>query len=503
MKNKRGLFIMTGAVLLCLLLGVYFCLKKQNEVETATTETQEEEAETIVSVPEEDIKNITFQMDGQSVTWTKEETGWTMSQDENFPVDSDAMTQLVSELASISVNRTLEDVNNRDDYGLEDPINVIKIEKTDDSTEVITVGTKNPSTGDTYICVGDDKNTVYTVSNDLGDTFSCSIYDLAVSEAYPTITGTTIKKIQVDKKDNSYTVESDEDSSTGWYVEDNSGDKKKADATNTGTLQSTIAGLTYKGYYNYDCKDWSEYGLDKPKMTIRVDYTEQVTTDVTDDEADNADSQDENSTDADSVTENVTDMESETEAVEKTLTLYVGSLGEDGNYYVRLGNSQEVHGMAQSAIDSLLNGKDFDYWKLSVESIAIDELKQLDVTYENKIYSLKRDVKEEESEDDSEETKTVTTYYVNDEEADSDAFMKFYRNAQNMVCQRRLEDYSTNNEPEIQLEYYGNDGSVVTVSYISRDSNFYTMVDSEGNYGLVNKMNVKDLIDSLIKLVNK
>ena len=159
--------------------------------------------------------------------------------------------------------------------------------------------------------------------------------------------------------------------------------------------------------------------------------------------------------------------------------------------------------MAQSAIDSLLNGKDFDYWKLSVESIAIDELKQLDVTYENKIYSLKRDVKEEESEDDSEETKTVTTYYVNDEEADSDAFMKFYRNAQNMVCQRRLEDYSTNNEPEIQLEYYGNDGSVVTVSYISRDSNFYTMVDSEGNYGLVNKMNVKDLIDSLIKLVNK
>ena len=72
-----------------------------------------------------------------------------------------------------------------------------------------------------------------------------------------------------------------------------------------------------------------------------------------------------------------------------------------------------------------------------------------------------------------------------------------------MVCQRRLEDYSTNNEPEIQLEYYGNDGSVVTVSYISRDSNFYTMVDSEGNYGLVNKMNVKDLIDSLIKLVNK
>lgn len=501
MKNKRGLFIVTGAVVLCLLLGVYFWLKKQNEAEATTAETEEKEEETIVSVPEEDIKNITFQMDGQSVTWTKGETSWTMSQDENFPVDSDAMTQLVSELSSISVNRTLEDVNNLDDYGLEDPMNVIKIEKTDDSTEVITVGTKNPSTGDTYICVGDDKNTVYTVSNDLGDTFSCNIYDLAVSEDYPTITGTTIKKIQVDKIDNSYTVESDEDSSTGWYVEDNSGDKKEADATNAGTLQSTIAGLTYKGYYDYDCKDWSEYGLDKPKMTVRVDYTEQVTveTDESENEAESTDSDDENGAE----TANDTDTESKTDTVDKSMILYVGSLSEDGNYYVRLGDSQEVHGMSQSSIDSLLNGKNFDYWKLSVESIAIDDLKELDVTYGNQTYRLKRDVKEEESEEESEETKTVTTYFVNDEEADSDAFMKFYRNALNMVCQSRLEDYSTNNEPEIQLEYYGNDGSVVTVSYISRDSNFYTMVDSDGNYGLVNKMNVKDLIDSLIKLVNK
>ena len=502
MKNKRGLFIATGAVLLCLLMGVYFWLKKQNETEDASAEPEKEETETIVSVPEDEIKNITFQMKGQDVTWTKGEDGWTMSEDENFPVDSDAMTQLTAELASVSVNRTLEDVNNLDDYGLDDPVNVIQIEKIDESTEVITVGTKNPSTGDTYICVGEDKNTVYTVSSDLGYTFSCDLYDLAVSEEYPTITGTTIQKIQVDKKSNSYTVESDEDSSTGWYVEDKSGNKKEADATNAGTLQSTVAGFTYRGYYDYDCKNWSEYGLDKPKMTIQVDYTEQVTTEADEDEAESADSEDENSTDTDSVTENVTDMESETETVEKTLTLYVGSLGDDGNYYVRLGDSQEVHGMAQSAIDSLLNGKDFDYWKLSVESLPIDELKQLDVTYEDKTYSLKRDVKEEESEDDSEETKTVTTYYVNDEEADSDAFMKFYRNAQNMVCQSRLEEYSSNQEPEIQLEYYGNDGSVVTVAYISRDSNFYTMIDSDGNYGLVNKMNVKDLVDSLIKLVN-
>ena len=114
------------------------------------------------------------------------------------------------------------------------------------------------------------------MSNDLGQVFSCDLYDLASSENYPTITGTTIQKIEVNKKENSYAVESNEESSTGWFVTDEAGDKKEADATNAGTLQSTIAGLSYSGYYNYNCVDWSEYGLDDPKMTIYVDYTEQV-----------------------------------------------------------------------------------------------------------------------------------------------------------------------------------------------------------------------------------
>ena len=150
--KKRGLFLVTGAVLLCLLLGVYFWMKKQNETEDATTET-DEETEVLISVSEDEIKNLTFRIENNNVTWTKEEDGWSMSEDENFPVDNNSMTQLTSELSSISVNRTLEDVNNLDDYGLDDPVNVITIEKTDDSTEIITVGTKNPSTGDTYLCV--------------------------------------------------------------------------------------------------------------------------------------------------------------------------------------------------------------------------------------------------------------------------------------------------------------------------------------------------------------
>lgn len=480
--KKRGLFIAGGAVLLCLLLGVYVLLKKNGTEEAAAVE-EEDENEEIVSISGDEIANLTFELDGSEVTWVKEEDGWYLSGDKEFPVDESKMTTLISSISSISAERTLEDVSNLKDYGLESPVNVIKVEKTDESTETIYVGSKNPSTGDTYICLNDKQDTVYTVGSDLGGTFSGGIYDFAVSEEYPSITGATITRIKADKKDNSYTLESNEDSSTGWYITDGKKNTKEADSTNAGTLQSTVAGLSYSGYYEYDCQDWAAYGLDQPKMELTVDYTEQVEV-----------------------------QEDESEDVEKSMVLYVGSLSEDGNYYVRLGDSSEVHGMSQSSIDTLMNGKAFDYWRLSIESIAISDLDHLDVTYDGETHTLKRVVTEEsdeteddkeETSDESENTETVTTYYVDDKEADSQTFMNFYRGALSMVCQSRLEEYKDQNEPEIMLEYYGTDGSKVTIEYISRDSNFYTVTDQDGNYGLVNKMNVKDLISQWIELMNE
>ncbi|MBP8900421.1 MAG: hypothetical protein KBG57_08055, partial [Blautia sp.] len=191
-------------------------------------------------------------------------------------------------------------------------------------------------------------------------------------------------------------------------------------------------------------------------------------------------------------------------------------------YYVRLGDSSELHGISQASLETLLNGKAFDYWKTSIDSMTISDLDHLDVTYQGTTYTLKRVVTEEKVEkdksedtdndadddtdadsedaDDEEETKTVTTYYVNDQEADSDNFTAFYRAAAAMVCQSRLEENTTKDDAELTLSYHGTDGSKITISYTPRDSSFYVMEDQDGNCGLVNKMNVKDLIDTFLTL---
>lgn len=509
MKKKRGLFvILAGIILLCVLIACYIALVKVNSSEEEATE-EETVQEEVAAIASDDISTLTFEAGDQTLTFQKGEDSWTLEGQEDFPVDASKVDNVASSLVSIKVDRTLTDVEDPGEYGLEDPVNVIEVVKTDGTTEKITVGDKNSSTGNTYICLNDDTSTVYTTGSDLGNTFSGGLYNYAESESYPTITSSTISKIAVKKDSNSYTLINNGKSSTGWYVEGSDKNKQEADSTQAGTLQSTVAGITFAGYYDYNCTDWASYGLEKPKMTLTVDYTEEVEQDTTDSSENDSEANTDDTDDSGETT---------TQTVDRELVLYVGNVNEtDGNYYVRLGESGELHGISQASLDTLMNGKAFDYWKTSIDSMTISDLDHLDVTYQGTTYTLKRVVKEEkvekdESEDtdddadadsedaDEEETKTVTTYYVNDQEADSDNFTAFYRAAAAMVCQSRLEENTTKGDAELTLSYHGTDGSEITISYTPRDSSFYVMEDQDGNCGLVNKMNVKDLIDSFLML---
>ena len=487
MKKKRGLLAVAGILLLAALIGIYFLVKGLNQEETETkketTETTEEE---ILSVSSEDIKSLRFQLDDREVVWNKKEDQWTLEGEEEFPVDTEKIEPLLSAISSITADRKLENVENLKDYGLDEPVNCIFITKEDDGEEKIYVGNKNPSTGDTYVYLNDEASTVYTVSKDLAAIFSGNIYAFAVSEEYPVITAGDITSIEVEKEKDSYTLEADGKSDTSWSVTDEKGNRKAADGTKAGTLQSAAAGLSYDGYYDNDCQDWSVYGLDKPSMTLTIHYTELE--------------------EAEDETEEKEDEESKEEPkqVEKCITLQVGNTSEDANYYVRLGDSKEVHGMSQSSLDTLKNGKAFDYWDMGVKDITIADLDHLNVTYRGKEYVLKRVVTEEKSEGEKEEeTKEVTRYYVNEKEVDSAEFMDFFRGCQDMVYQNRLEEASAKGDAELTLQYVGTDGSDITVTYTSRDASFYEVSDSEGNYGLVNKMSVKELIDQFAVLIQE
>lgn len=486
--KKRGVILIAGVILLCLLLGMYFLIKNRNSQNAEETVQQEAEKSSLISL--ENINRISFMIEGEDIGWTKQEDTWRLDKDGDFPADTVKIDYILSSLSAMTEERTLENIKNLKDYGLEEPVNIIEIQNEEGQSERISVGNKNPSTGDTYLYLNDERTIVYTVENDIDSLLEGSLLDYAVGEEMPSIISSTIKKVEVKKKENSYILESDGNSSTGWSVADENGSRKTADSSAAGNLQSAAAVLSFRNYYSYNCMDWSAYGLDNPKMVVAVDYTE------TDTGKSNLDANT-SAAEGDGGEAEDTDQEKTTSEVSRTMILYVGNLADDGYYYVRLGDSQEVHGISQSSIDVLLNGKAFDYWNLAVDYLAIADLDCLNVTYENHRYQLKRVVEKDG------EGKTETTYYVNDKEVDGDLFLKFYRTAAAMTCQSRLEKYrSAGEDPELILEYKGTGRENVTVTYIPRDSSFYTVVDQDENSGLVNKMNVKELIENLVDLLN-
>ena len=104
------------------------------------------------------------------------------------------MTVLTDALASVTSNRMLEHVDDLSEYGLDNPENIIQIKMKDDKNVKIAVGSSNESTGDCYVYLNDDKNTVYTTDSDLSTVFAGSLMNYAAGEDYPTIVGSDIKK---------------------------------------------------------------------------------------------------------------------------------------------------------------------------------------------------------------------------------------------------------------------------------------------------------------------
>lgn len=520
MKKKRGLKIAGAILLLAVLLAVYLLLKNHNAQAEQETQTEETEGEEIAAVSAEDISCLTFEISGEDVSWIQGEDGWSLESDSNFPVDQEKITNLTSQLESVTASRTLEDVDNLEEYGLNVPSNVIQVEETDGSSLTITIGDQNASTGDCYIYLNDDTKTVYTVASALQTVFAGSLYNFAEGEEYPEITSSTISQVAVEKNEDAYTLGTTDGYSSGWQVTDSQGDSKEADQTEAGTLQSTVAGLSFDNYYEYNCQDLSLYGLDQPQAVITVDYTEQqeVSQETGDDSAAEEDPQTDDE-DVSSEDSDGTEEETETVTVDMQMKLLVGNLADDGNYYVMLEGSSEIHGISQDALDSVLQGRAFDYWKMSVSNISISDLDYLEVTYNGESHKLERIVTEEpvESEDtDSEdsteeqssdesseeqETETVTTYYVDGQKVDSQDFTSFYSAANSMTYQERLEENDAEGDGEFILTYYDTAGNEIQVTYIPRDENFYVAADSDGNYGLVNKMTVNDLKDQFAELL--
>ncbi len=334
--KKRGITLIVGVLVICVLAGGYFGLRSYNERQEEA-DAEAAAGETIVQIDPDSIEEVSFYIGEEEVSFVLGEEDWLKADDEEFPVKSTALQSAMNQLSPLSAVRTLTEPEDLSEYGFDDPQQVFSFTDQDGSTTILTIGDTNSLTGDDYLMVNEDESVVYTISSGLRGSFYDDLYDYAVSEDLPNIqasnvTGITVSSSEGDGYDLRLT-------DAVWMAD---GQEANADLANE--LTSAAASLSYKGYYEYNCTDPAAYGLDDPSWVLTITWQEPVETEEEEEEPATEEE-----------TEEETQTETETQYDVYDVTFFIGGSDDEGNYYVQMEGSAEVHSFSEDTADTIFD----------------------------------------------------------------------------------------------------------------------------------------------------
>lgn len=171
MKKSIRLFILILVFLV--LLGIVFGLQRNNEDESNTvTDTQI----TVLDVKKEDVIRITYEYEGETYTFEKEEGTWYYAPDHSLDVTQLFINSMAGILAPLRAEQSIENVSDMAQFGLAEDVRTVQFE-TADASYSIEIGAYN-SLSDVYYIRKPSENTVYVVSSITVAAFDKSLEDV-------------------------------------------------------------------------------------------------------------------------------------------------------------------------------------------------------------------------------------------------------------------------------------------------------------------------------------
>jgi hypothetical protein len=323
MKKKKGIFY--GActlILLCALyIGVNFYLdgseKKENE---------KKEADKAYVTDISDVQALSYENNGQELSFTKKDGVWKYDSDDRFPVKQAQLEAMASTASKLEALRKLDGADALSAYGLDQPIRKVEVTAGDGKKSVILLG--NGTEDGNYYAIIQGENTPYLISSSLYSETDGGLDDVIALEEFPAIQGTDIKTITVTQNGTSshfvkkkVDEKSDKNDAIEWYKDSaDSESNKLKDNSPLNVLADSLSGLKVKSCADYKAEEsqLGSYGLDKPVAEITYTY--------------------------------------EKNGKDETFHLSIGSLSQDStDYYTRTENSSNINEIDKASVDKCLN----------------------------------------------------------------------------------------------------------------------------------------------------
>lgn len=413
-KQLTVVSLFFGLVVLIGLYALYTKSKDKDKKEPVVTKTID-----LASLPKEEINWFCMQREGNKLSLIRQDGVWKLEEDTKRPMHQGYIGNILDAIDDVvAINIVTASPESLEDYGLANPSVIIDATSKTGGKIKLQLGDAIPGNAGYYGIVNDD-TTIYQVSSNYFTGTKYSLNDLTITEKAPAISSDTIFHMRTEQKgkDNFEVIYLDGNnvdySGTGffpWVIIQPYEIYMTADGSKVTDTAAKFAGIRFEDCVNYNCEDFSVYGLDDPMANILVEYYLINTVELDTPQIDKETGKE--------VTTNKT-------VEEKSFEVEVGDLNEAGYYYVRNKASKQVFTVSEAVINNILEVTGFSCINDYIHLISIDLLDKLEVNVAGTLYTM--EVKREKTTDENGEQTTLATYYYNGKAVSEDIFKAVYQ----------------------------------------------------------------------------
>ena len=362
-RSKRLILLLAVLIVAC---GAAFLAlnwqEKQEQIQTS--------GEAVLTIEPDSVSALSWTRGETSLAFTRDENGdWTYDEDAAFPVDPEAMEELLAPFAPFSAAFVIEEAEDEGQYGLDDPACSITI-AAEDQTWEIRLGDTSAVDGQRYVSFGD--GTVYLAASDPLEQYDVTLRECILNDELPDfdqVTGLSFSGAE------DWELYRQEDGSAYSYCADDvyfthrGGDILPLDTSRVEDYLSALSSLGLTNYVTYNAtqEELEQYGLDDPELSVTVDY---AGTDADGEETSGA------------FTLHLSRDPEELAQAEEA----AGDGEETITAYVRLGDSPIVYSITSLEYTDLRAAAYDDLRHREVLTASFDDVTALDVTLEGETY---------------------------------------------------------------------------------------------------------------------
>ena len=374
MHRSKRLLILVG-VLAVVCAAAFLAARVQEQQEQV-----EASGETVLAIDAGNVASLAWTSGEAEYAFHKDGT-WIYDADEAFPVNAEALEELLAPFSSFNAAFVIRDVTDYAQYGLEEPECTIEI-GTAEASYTIALGDMSAMDDQRYVSIGDGN--VYLAVTDPMDAFAVELSDLIDNDEIPQMDTVTTLSLTGAVEESIAYVEaggpsySDEDV---YFLQ--SGEESLP--LDTDLVEDYLGGirdlvLTDYATYNATEIELASFGLNDPALTVTVEYEQQ--TEAAEEGA-------EPETTAGTLALHIGRVEEAEESAEET-----GESAEDAQeeaqyaYYLRVGDSPIVYNLSDADGEALFAASYDDLRHRQLFWGDFDDVAQATILLDNQTYTL-------------------------------------------------------------------------------------------------------------------